>query len=176
MLKNKMWKDPLQSNKSDKLLEKKAKELLSYANIFAIGIWEPFQKYPDLINKIPGNKHLKWDFYIKVAILWCAISEMKIQLSEHEYDKLSTIIEEQCIEWQPQSLVAIKDINNFLASYKNKLNEITSLEEAARFTRLLVGTWTVWNLTEKSKIQDEAEIAGAIGYVIHNSIKGYWTI
>lgn len=155
----------------------KAKDLLSYSNIVAIGLWEPFnKKYPILINKISGDKLFKWDFFIKIAIIWCAVSEMKIYLPEKEWRELLKIIEEQTIKWNPVSTNAIKDLNNFMASYKNKIDDPSSLEEAMRFTRLLVGTWIIWNLTEKAKIQDEAEISNAIGTVIYNSVNGYWVI
>lgn len=157
------------------MYEKKSKELISFVNTIAIGLWSTFEEeYQDLLKNISGNKHFKWDFFIKIALIWCSVNEMKETLSEEECEKCYLIIEDSLIKWNTQSLSAIKDLNYFFVSYKNKIKSPDTLKKSIEISEVILGTWIVWNLTDKRDVQDEGLIANNIGKTVYNLIIGYW--
>jgi hypothetical protein len=156
-------------------LKEKAERLVAFVKILAISSWQPFlDKYPNVVEAMPNDKHFTWDFFNTIAMVWWAISEAKITLSKTEYPALIDIIEESLVRWHPKAIDAYKDLNKFICMYDKDFQSFTSIKETIDFTKSLVGTWLIWNITNKAKLEKEAEIASALGYLTYSVITGYW--
>lgn len=159
---------------NEEKFNKKAKDIIQIARIFAIGSWDPIAKtYPELIQVIPEDKHSKWDFFMIVAMVWWAVSMLKLE-KKNESDGLCNIVESELTKWHPQGLGAFVDLNKFMTIYKKHYDTLTTPKEILDVSKLLCGTWITWNLTNKTKIKNEAEVSSALGHFVYGAVEGYW--
>ena len=168
------------------LRQKRADSFVSHAKLFAVGSWKPFlERKPHLWQAIceHGRKELsfeekclKWDFLLMVAMAWWAINSAKIEIPEGEFPNIADTLERQLANWNPRSVSGFSDLNKFIKGYEPQYQNLVDLREVTDFTKVLVGTWVVWNLTNKAKLDDEAEVASLLGNLVYKSIAGYWNV
>ena len=64
------------------------------------------------------------------------------------------------------------DLNAFVQGYEAQYQKMTAPKEVLSFTKLIVGTWLLWNLTNKANLNDESELAGMLGETVLLSVAG----
>ena len=164
--------------------EQMAEEFVELANVFAMGTWKPFvQDHPHLWQAIKEagrgeltfeQKVFKWDFLLMVAMAWWSVNAARLKFPKSEFEKVADIIERHIAEWNRGTVPAYADLNQFVCRYKTEYVKISDPDRLVGFMKLLVGTWLLWNLTDKTKFKDEAQLATTLGAVAHECGAGYW--
>lgn len=145
--------------------------------------WEPNSKIaPHLIQSIREKgydelsfeqKVFKWDFIQAVAMNWWAVTFAKLNLPSKEFSVVADILETKLTEWNNGTIGAFTDLNNFIKAYNADYEKITDIKEATDFTILLVGTWMLWNLTEKKSFNDEARLSRMLGQAAYSLARSF---
>jgi hypothetical protein len=164
--------------------ERRAQDVFDMIKLLAVGLWEPCAKLKPHLweavaerGKAPltlDEKCFKWDFLHIVAMTWWAVNLAKVTLPPAEFKIVARSLEQQVGEWNPGAIAGFSDLNNFVRMYDSEFQKLTDLSEVIDFTKLVVGTWLLWNLTNKAKFSDEAELAGMLGHTVYSSVAGCW--
>jgi hypothetical protein len=165
-------------------LRDKAESFVAHAKLFALGSWKPFVELkPHLWQAISEDgrgeltfeqKCFKWDFLLMVAMAWWTVNSARIELPKSDFDSVADILEQRIAEWNRGTVPAFSDLNNFVCRYDSEYQKISDIQKVVDFTKLLVGTWVLWNLTNKARFEDEAALATMLGRLVHASVAGYW--
>jgi len=110
-----------------------------------------------------------------IAMTWWAVNSAKIELPEAEFRDIADTLERQMANWNPGSVAGFSDLNKFIQGYEHEYRKMVESREVFDFTKLLVGTWLRWNLTDKAKCEDVAELANMLGHLVYSCVGGFWS-
>ena len=171
--------------KTKKTIAEKADQFISYAKINAVGTWKPLKENsPHLIEaiKIPGQDKPtleemtnQWDFFYITAMAWWTLTQAKVDLEKNDAEVAFGVICENLESWDSNAFGAFMDLDEFTRKYDDEIEKITDPKEAINLMKLVVGTWFIWNITCKAPIEDEGQLAGTLGHLIHLQTYEYWT-
>ena len=151
--------------------ETKTKVLVTHAATVAVTSRDSScEFYPQL--RRTARFHM-WDFFATVASVWVAYSQIDEDVEMSLRRSTKTTVQNALDEFHPSAFGALKDLDNLVLRILSREPDIT---KRPTHTPLAVGTWFVWNLTNKQPIQDEPQIAGFLGRVVVQMINGYWRV
>jgi len=163
-------------------LKEKAKAFIGHAKVHSVGSWKPFRELrPHLWDAIrsPGKDTLSfeekcfaWDFLHVVAMTWLAVNSAKLELPETDFIEVSNILEKETRSWNHGASIGFFDLDKFIQEYMPKYKD--SIKPPHDLLNFTIGTWLLWNLTNKAPLKDSAELANMLGNNVHASIAGYW--
>jgi hypothetical protein len=162
----------------------KAQAFLDHAKRCAIRVRKPaVEAKPHLWEAIAeagaseltsDQKEFKWDFLHVVAMTWWAVSQARSSLAASDFEQVTELLEQQLSRWNAGAVAGLADLNEFIKAYGAQYQSMTEVDEVVRFTKMVVGGWLLWNLTDKATLADEAEIAYMLGHGVYRSVDGYW--
>lgn len=151
-----------------------------------MGSWKPFLDLkPHLWQAISerGHKELsfeekcfKWDSLHIVAMSWWAVNSAKIELPEPDFREIADTLERQMADWNRGGIAGFSDLDKFIQGYEQQYRKMVEPREVIDFTKLLVGIWLLWNLTNKAKFNDEVALANMLGNLVYECVAGYWNV
>jgi len=166
--------------------QEQAAHFLGHAKLVAVGLWEPVSKQqPHLWQAIAerGRTHLtfdekcfKWDFLHIVAMTWWAIQHATATLPPDEWELAAATLDVQVAEWNAGAHGALADLARFVSMHEQSVDSFADVPAAVAHTKRVVGTWLLWNLTNKATFADEAELASMLGHVVYQCVDGYWEL
>lgn len=167
-------------------LSSKAEAFHGLALVAAIGACEPFSElkpqFWDMIAErgrpvlTEEEKLFKWRFLLVIGLTYWAINSARLSLPQNEFHLVRDILKSNLSGWNRGALPTFSDLIKFVASYDLELKKISNRTESMDFVKLLVGTWLLWNLTNKAKIPDEGQHASMLGAIVHGWTVGYWNL
>ncbi len=169
---------------NEQFLLRKAESFVAHTKLCTLGSWKPvIENKPHLWQAISDNgcdalnfeqKCFKWDFMLMVAMAWWAVSSARIELPDSKFKSVALKIEQGIQNWNRGGISALEDLNKFICKYDSDYQNILDIKKIEDFTKILVGTWILWNLTNKNEFEDEADLAAMLGKLVHESVTGYW--
>jgi len=165
-------------------VEGRARQVSNMVKLSAMGLWEPYITLkPHLWEAVAergiesltfNEKCFKWDFLHIVAMTWWAVNLAKLNLPQAKFTKAARCLEEQSGQWNVGVIPCFSDLNSFIQRYEQQYQKMTAPKEVLEFTKLIVGTWLLWNLTNKANFNDETELAGMLGHTVYECVAGCW--
>jgi glycerol kinase len=81
------------------------------------------------------------------------------------------VVQRSLADWHPAAIAAYEDLHRFVIDKLPKGNDKAQRRE---ILELSVGTWIVWNVTDKAKLANEFEIISAVASLVAREFTGYW--
>jgi len=151
--------------------EKRAHDLALISKTIAKGHWLALSERYNFIYNFSDSD---WDFFVTVAKVTMATSQLSGKIDKEREIYLLDIILAELRKWHCSSEGALNDCQDFMIRNMERLKSLGENNPDVLWYSS-IGTWIAWNLLKrKPESRDECEFVMLIGKMVIDYANGYW--
>jgi hypothetical protein len=159
-------------DKQDPLL-KRAADLVSFAEVNAIGMFTPLLERFPFLRQVDTEQ---WDFFLTVAYVFMASYRLTdLHLGDTREGKLMEVVTEHLSRWKPDG---IRGFENCKELFYRECDSLAAAGHENRFVASdAVGLWIVWNiLGRQPKTDEERMLVRTTGVMVTHTFTFDWWV